>query len=151
MRAGLRITRAPEERRKELETVIKACGSFVRDYFDMRNTKDYWAQGLVWAVECAGEYVAFAVVVPLKTQPVLSLYNIGVLPQWRGAGIATLLMQHIWRQHPDHPIIRLVSSRGNTEAFRLYAAWGLQHQGVKTTRRNGDVDMWEGRPAWSSR
>lgn len=147
----LRYEQADPGDRKLIEKLIRAVGKHVRDYFDMRNTDEYWSNGEVWVCWADQEPVAFAVIHPLKREPVQSLYQIGVHPEWRGLGIATRLMKWATLAHQDKPTIRLVVSEGNVGARRMYLLWGLTQKGTRETRRNGMVVEFEGVPSWTSR
>lgn len=147
-----RYERADPGDRKLIEKLVRACGKHVRDYFDMRNTDDYWRDGEVWVCWAgADEPIAFATVHPLKREPVQSLYQIGVHPEWRGLGIATKLMVVAMAAHRDKPTLRLVVSEGNVVARRMYLLWGLTQGQTRPTRRNGLVVEFEGVPRWTSR
>ena len=153
---NVRVRRAEPEERKKVEQLIRACGKNVRDYFEMRNKDEYWANGEVWVAivfreGVADELVGFAVVHPLKREPVLSLYDIGVHPEWRGFGVGTKLMMGVWLGNPDHDRIRLVVDKENKVAQRVYLSWGLTRTGERETRRNGTVYSYEGAPTWSAR
>lgn len=144
----LTIDRADPGDRKEIERLIRACGKHVSDYFAMRNTDDYWEAGEVWVAKWGEVHVGFCVVHPLKREPVQSLYQIGVHPEWRGMKIATALIDRALREHPDKPLLRLVVSPENAPGVRMYEAWGLELIEKKPTRRNGDVFVYEGVPKW---
>lgn len=146
--------RAIVAEQKDVEKLVRVCGKHVRDYFDMRNKDEYWTQGEVWGgwtlkdgkdVEC----IAFAVVHALKREPVLSLYDVGVHPEWRGLHVATMLMSTIWMAYPEARAIRLVVSEGNKDAIAMYERWGLAFIERRETRRNGFALAYEGRPEWS--
>ncbi len=147
--ANVTVRPAKPEERKDIERLIRACGKHVADYFAMRNTDDYWAAGEVWVLYVWEEAVAFTVLHPLKREPVQSLYQIGVHPDWRGLGLATLLAERAMEAHPDKPTLRLVVSEGNSGAAKMYGhKWKLVDGGRKETRRNGFVIQFEGVPSW---
>lgn len=144
----LEIRQGQPQERKDVEKVIRACGKHVRDYFDMRNTDDYWANGEVWVAWWGKVIVGFTVLHPLKREPVQSLYQVGVHPEWRGLNIATFLLREAMKAHPDQRTLRLVVSEENTGARAMYMKWGLVELGRKETRRNGFVLQFEGVPSW---
>lgn len=123
----------------------------MRDYFGipLASRHEYWRRGAVWGALYEEGLIAFVIVWPLKREPVLSLYCSGVCPEWRGAGLLSRIMKVAVRHYPEHPLVRVVSNEHDREAFALYSHWGLVHQGRKETRKNGCVDVWEGRPSWS--
>lgn len=150
--------RAEPRHRKDVERLVRICGPHVKDYFEMRNLNEYWEAGEVWqgrAVEGVGEGtlvptypVAFAVVHRLKREPVLSLYDIGVHPEWRGIGVASALMERIWSAEKAERL-RLVVSEDNTDAIAAYVRWGLIPDEPRLTKRNGFVIPFEGVPRWA--
>lgn len=144
----LEVRQADVTDRKEIEKLIRLCGKHVSDYFAMRNTDEYWSRGEVWVARWGYVYVGFAVVHPLKREPVQSLYQVGVHPEWRGLGIGTSLLLRAMEAHPEKRILRLVVSEGNTGAIAMYEKWGLENKGRKETRRNGYVFAFEGEPRW---
>jgi ribosomal protein S18 acetylase RimI-like enzyme len=148
---NLHVARAIREERSELEQVVRACGPQVRDYFEMRNLDDYWNNGFVWKArwlrgEAIQAIIAFAVINVLKREPVISLYDIGVHPVWRGLGVATKLMQGVWMAYPDREELRLVVNEDNKDAILVYQRWGLEIVERKATRRHGFVYKMRGRP-----
>jgi ribosomal protein S18 acetylase RimI-like enzyme len=146
---SLLYRRATIDERAQVDKLVRRCGPDVRDYFDMRNLDEYWQSGEVWVAAFANTPVAFAVVHPLKREPVQSLYDIGVHPAWRRLGIAKGLLQAALSAHPSKPRLRLVVSDDNLEAQGFYKSLNLSFGGAKLTRRNGTVFRYEGEPQWS--
>lgn len=139
--------------RKAVEQLVKACGKQVRSYFDYRALDNYWLEGHVWAMMLAGvdQPVGFAVVYPQIRKPVLSLYELGIHPEWRRFGLGTKLMQAIWGYYTERLHIerlRLVVNESNKVAIDVYRKWGLEAIELKETKKNGQVLVMEGQP-WS--
>lgn len=144
----LGVRKAKPEERKEVERLIRTVGKHVSDYFAMRNTDEYWNKGEVWVATWGGIYVGFAVVHPLKREPVQSLYQVGVHPEWRGLKVATSLLLMALSEHPDKQTLRLVVNEDNAGAIKMYERWGLTRGKRRETRRNGFVIEFEGVPTW---
>ncbi len=143
--------RAVEAERYETERLIRACGAQVRDYFDMRGREDYWRWGEIWVCEWQDTLVAFTVMHPLKREPVFSMYQVGVHPEWRGLGLATKLVLTAMASDKSKRTLRLVTNEDNEEAIAMYRRWGLEDRGLRETRRNGMVRVFEGEPKWTYR
>jgi ribosomal protein S18 acetylase RimI-like enzyme len=122
------------DEKETVAAVVKACGKEVKTYFDIRNLNDYFQAGHVWVMEDNDEMVAFAVAVPLKKSPVVSLYEIGVKPEHRRRGILTLMLNHLRSVHPDR-LIRLVVGETNIEARAAYLCRGFREVGTSVTRK----------------
>ena len=147
------VSQALPEDRRDVERLVRQCGKEVRDYFDMRNLDAYWDSGSVWMLHVSPveEPVGFAVVYMQRRKPVLSLYDIGVHPEWRRFGLGTALMYGVfgwYREKHGAERLRLVVSATNDVAIGTYRKWGLEALELKETRRNGTVAVMEGVP-WS--
>jgi ribosomal protein S18 acetylase RimI-like enzyme len=131
----------PDRKRLERE-VIRPCGKHVRTYFEMRYLDDYYRKGTVWRLG----WVGFAVAVPLKRSEVTSLYEFGIVPEFRGLGMARKLLKAVNVGRP----LRLVVSEDNVEAHDFYLRCGLHDtsNGPVPNRAGSQNIVWkmEGMP-----
>lgn len=139
------IRRATVRDRAVIEGVVRRCGKHVRDYFGIRNLIDFYKRGNVWLVE-APLPSAFAVAKPLVREPVISLYEIGVIPEARGRGIAGELLRAI-NQQPEYTdrTWRLVVNEDNEHARRVYEHLGLAVVSHDFTKGGRPIIRMEGR------
>jgi GNAT superfamily N-acetyltransferase len=134
---------AEPHERQQVERCVRACGKWVRTYFDMRNLPERYDAGHVWIATEDGRIAAFAVAVPLKRSPVTSLYEFGVHPAWRRTGVGRQLLIACAVGRP----LRLVVDAENGQAAMFYLRCGLRLTGrhiVKTGAR--EVFTLEGEP-----
>lgn len=117
------IRQATLDDRKRVEKCVRAIGKFVKTYFDMRSTEDYYNNGFVWLAEIPGEdtVLGFAVCPLLKRSFVASLYEMGVLPELQGLGLGERLIRTASCGRP----LRLVVDHDNP-AVAFYQRLGLE-------------------------
>jgi ribosomal protein S18 acetylase RimI-like enzyme len=121
---NIEIRRAMLNEKKEIDLLVKKCGKHVSDYFGIRNLEDFYKLGHVWVV--SGErIIAFAVAVPLKRTPTISLYEIGVDPEHRQKGHAKKLLQHIQTIYPEREY-SFVVNESNVEGRATYNKLGFK-------------------------
>jgi ribosomal protein S18 acetylase RimI-like enzyme len=140
-RVGVRPAKPHE--RQEVERTVRACGKWVRTYFDMRNLPELYERGCVWIATEDGAIAAFAVAVPLKRSDVTSLYEFGVHPEWRRVGVGRALLKVCAQGRP----LKMVVDAENGQAALFYMKCGLRITGrhiVKTGLR--EVFALEGKP-----
>lgn len=115
-----------EADRKRVEKCVRACGKYNRSYFDMYYPHKYYEKGQVWLAERPedgpdGPVLGFAVAVPLVRTEVTSLYEIGVVPDMRGRGLAREILEHARVGRP----LRFVVDEGNEGALAFYRRLGM--------------------------
>jgi len=128
--------------RQLVESVVRQCGKQVADYFGIRNLVDFYRKKEVYWVE-NDEPIAFAIAKPLIKQPVISLYEIGVIPSMRGKGVASALIYHINDLHPNR-VWRLVVNEDNHTARIAYQRLGLKEYANDKTRGGRPIVRMEG-------
>lgn len=121
---------------------MRQCGKQVSDYFGIRNLVDFYRKKEVYWVENT-EPIAFAIAKPLIKQPVISLYEIGVIPSMRGKGVASTLIHHINDLYPNR-IWRLVVNEDNQTARIAYQRLGLKEYAYDKTRGGRPIVRMEG-------
>lgn len=121
--ANLEIRPASIKERPDIDLLVKRCGKHVRDYFGIRTLNEFYEQGHVWVI-VDEEIIAFAVAVPLKKTPTISLYEIGVDPDHRQKGHAKRLLKHIQEKYPDREY-RFVVNENNVEGRTAYKKMGF--------------------------
>ena len=128
--------------RQLIESIVRQCGKQVSDYFGIRNLVDFYRKKEVYWVENT-EPIAFAIAKPLIKQPVISLYEIGVIPSMRGKGVASTLIHHINDLHPNR-VWRLVVNEDNQTARIAYQRLGLKEYAYDKTRGGRPIVRMEG-------
>lgn len=139
----IRQARADEQR--AVERCIRACGRFVHNYHDIRNRDTYYAAGNVWIAEKDGAIVGYAVVHPLQRERVASVYEFGVHPEYRRAGIGRQLLHECAAGRS----LRLLVDEHNGAAVLFYLACGLRLTGTKLVKRHYRWKATETRWAWT--
>lgn len=124
MCSNIGIRQAAINEQEEIAALVKRCGKHVRDYFGIRNLKDMYLNGHVWIV-ANDIIIAFAVAVPLKRSPIISLYEIGVDPDYRRQGHAKKLLKHIQKIYPERDYAFVVNE-SNIEGRAAYNKLGFK-------------------------
>lgn len=132
------IRQATPADRPAVERCVRACGRFVRTYFDIRQLAERYDDGHVWIATEDEQVVGFAVAVPLKREDVTSLYEFGVRPDRRGTGIGRKLLAACAVGRP----VRLVVDEDNGQAALFYLACGLRIIGAKRVK-TGNRKVWQ--------
>lgn len=138
------VRRATFEDRATVEALVRACGKHVSDYFAIRNLKDFYKSGHVWLAHRNDAPVGFAVAKPLIREQIISLYEIGVVPEIRGHGIATTIMQTVDAEYPNREW-RLVVNDDNVDARIAYERLGLRAYAYDFTRGGRPIVRMQGK------
>ena len=130
--AEIEIRPAQLMERPEVDLLVRRCGKHVRDYFGIRTLDEFFSKGHVWVL-VDEDIIAFAVAVPLKKTPTISLYEIGVDPDHRQKGHAKRLLKHIQEEYPDREY-RFVVNENNVEGRTAYKKMGFQVEKYDVTK-----------------
>ena len=87
-----------------------------------------------------GGWIAMAVGAPHRDHPgEAGLFAMWVAPDARHAGIGRALVEHVvdWARSRDFPVLRLLVTRTNGGAIRMYRRCGFTDEGVRLPLREG--------------
>lgn len=119
-----------------VDSLVKACGRFVKTYSGIRNLDELYRKGSVHVAEFE-EIVGFAVAPHLVKKPWTSIYEIGVHPDCQRRGIGRQFIAYLMDESP-YRHLRLVCDARNTTGLRFYAELGFVGVG-KRRNRSGDT------------
>lgn len=145
-RSAIAVRAAAWDERDRVAYLARRCGPGVKTFFDVHNPQEYFDRGDVLVAEIGARMLGFAMRRFLVREPgVVSLYEIGVHPDVRRAGIGSALMTAVLA---GRPVMRLVVGADNDGAIRFYHRHGLREVEKRQTRHGQWVLKMEG--AWPS-
>lgn len=134
---------------KAVASLARQVGPHVSTFHDVRYIKDAYDNEHILVAAPTEQptlLVGFCYFKHLTRHPHTSIYELGVLPDWRGAGIGASLLHAVLAMSP-HDTARLVVDAGNEKGQEFWARHGFRAYRHGVNRRGERLVYMEA--AWN--